>query len=281
MRDFNFIADSDDPVLFVSHHSSKLATAEHVERALNAEGVACWIAPRDIEPGEQWDIAIRKAIAASDAMLLLFCSASEQSKQVKRELILADQEGKAIIPLRLERIDPGQLTYHLADSQWIDWLERRDDVIDRIAAKARELRGRRVRAPRVDSDVPRTEDSIRPPGSRARPTGRHWSWIALAIVVTALAAGIAWYSLGRPSDDAAVTERWFEGVWSSARDCREPYRYDPGGQVTGPDAAQGEWSIEGSDTLVVTLRGERRELRIERVADDEVRSGDGPLYRCF
>lgn len=133
------MAEERDPVLFVSHHSSKLGTAEHVERALNAKGVQCWIAPRDIEPGEQWDVAIRQAIAQTDAMLLLFCSSSEKSKQVKRELILADQLGKSIIPLRLERIDPGQLSYHLADSQWIDWLEQRDEVIERIAAKAHDF----------------------------------------------------------------------------------------------------------------------------------------------
>jgi hypothetical protein len=127
------------PVLFVSHHSSKLQTAEHVERALNAKGVKCWIAPRDVDPGEPFDRSVRKAIADTDAMLLLFCSQSEKSRHVKRELILADQLGKAIIPLRLERIDPGELSYHLADSQWIDWLETRDGVIDRIAAKAREF----------------------------------------------------------------------------------------------------------------------------------------------
>ena len=131
--------DAGSPTLFVSHHSSKLATAEHVEKALAARGVRCWIAPRDVDPGEPFDRAVHKAIADTDAMLLLFCSRSEKSRHVKRELILADQLHKTIIPLRLERIDPGELSYHLADSQWIDWLEQRDDVIERIAAKARDL----------------------------------------------------------------------------------------------------------------------------------------------
>ena len=127
------------PRLFVSHPSTKAETALHIERALNARGVDCWIAPRDIEPGEQWDIAIRHAIAKTDAMLLLFCIDSERSKQVKRELILADQSNKSIIPMRLERIEPHELSYHLADSQWIDWIEQRDEAIDRIAVKAREF----------------------------------------------------------------------------------------------------------------------------------------------
>ena len=127
------------PMLFVSHHSSKLEVAEHVERALNVKGVRCWIAPRDVEPGASFARAIPHAIGDSSAVLLLFCSNSAKSRHVERELILADQLGKAIIPLRLERIDPGELSYHLAASQWIDWLEQRDEAIDRIALKARDL----------------------------------------------------------------------------------------------------------------------------------------------
>jgi hypothetical protein len=125
------------PVLFVSHHSSELEIAQHVERALNAKGVKCWIAPRDVEPGASFARAIPDAIGESSAVLLLFSAASVNSPHVERELILADQLGKAIIPLRIEKIvDPGGLRYHLAAAQWIDWLEQRDAAIDRIAARA-------------------------------------------------------------------------------------------------------------------------------------------------
>lgn len=134
------VSSDKSPMLFVSHHSSKLEVAEHVERALNLKGVRCWIAPRDVEPGASFARAIPHAIGESSAVLLLFCSNSAKSRHVERELILADQLGKAIIPLRLERIDPGELSYHLAASQWIDWLEQRDEAIDRIALKARDLK---------------------------------------------------------------------------------------------------------------------------------------------
>jgi len=43
--------------------------------------------------------------------------------------------------LRLEEIVPDDLAYHLASAQWIDWLEKRDDSIARIAAKAHQLAG--------------------------------------------------------------------------------------------------------------------------------------------
>jgi uncharacterized protein YecT (DUF1311 family) len=129
------------PTLFVSHHSSKYEVALHVEKALARHGVDCWIAPRDVGPGEAFDTAIMKAIRDSAGVLLLFCSQSDKSPHVKRELILADSAHKAIIPLRLEEIVPDDLAYHLASAQWIDWLEKRDDSIARIAAKAHQLAG--------------------------------------------------------------------------------------------------------------------------------------------
>ncbi|HEV2597804.1 TIR domain-containing protein [Sphingopyxis sp.] len=129
------------PKLFVSHHSSKYDVALHVEKALARHGVDCWIAPRDVGPGEAFDTAIMRAIRDGAGVLLLFCSQSDKSPHVKRELILADSAHKAIIPLRLEEIVPDDLAYHLASAQWIDWLEKRDDSIARIAAKAHQLAG--------------------------------------------------------------------------------------------------------------------------------------------
>lgn len=133
------MTEDNRPRLFVSHHSSKYDVALHVEKALARHGVDCWIAPRDVGPGEAFDTAIMQAIRDSAGVLLLFCSQSDKSPHVKRELILADSAHKAIIPLRLEEIVPDDLAYHLASAQWIDWLEKRDDSIARIAAKAHQL----------------------------------------------------------------------------------------------------------------------------------------------
>lgn len=127
--------------LFISHHSSKLPVALELEKSLAKYGVTCWLAPRDVEPSEAFDMAIKRAIDESCATLLLFCSKSDKSPHVKRELILADSSRKAIIPMRLEELAPDELAYHLASSQWIDWLEQRESTIERVAAKAHQLAG--------------------------------------------------------------------------------------------------------------------------------------------
>ncbi len=293
------------PILFVSHPSSKADTALHIERALNARGVRCWMAPRDVEPGEQWDVAIRKAISTTDAMLLLFCGDSERSRQVKRELILADQSHKPIIPMRLERIEPQELSYHLADSQWIDWIEQRDEAIERVAAKARDFQNQRDDAiDRVAAqarDFQHRREGTPPPAPVSAPfapappayppfppppappaKSLAWLWITLGGLVTAglIGFGIWWFAT-RPSA-IEVTEEWFAGVWAESSDCTLPYRFDLGGLLTGPDGSQGQWYIEEGDTLVIVgPDGETERRMFTEVSDDMIVSSSGRAYRCF
>jgi hypothetical protein len=313
--------EASGPVLFVSHHSSELEIAQHVERALNAKGVKCWIAPRDVEPGASFARAIPDAIGESSAVLLLFSAASVKSPHVERELILADQLGKAIIPLRIEKIvDPGGLRYHLAAAQWIDWLEQRDAAIDRIAARARGFDQERPRtasshsghggaaAGAYASSAPAESAApISPASPASGESGGKWLWITLGGVTAAiLVVVLVWLATRQDerqdsppvaevsrdaaaeappepeqADGAAVTEEWFAGVWAETRECEEMYRFDLGGQVTSPDAEQGTWSIENGNTLVVTIDGVERRREVRRVSEDEVAGAQGPAYRCL
>ncbi|WP_166038219.1 toll/interleukin-1 receptor domain-containing protein [Sphingosinicella sp. YJ22] len=320
------------PMLFVSHHSSKLEVAEHVERALNIKGVRCWIAPRDVEPGASFARAIPQAIGESSAVLLLFCSNSAKSRHVERELILADQLGKAIIPLRLERIDPGELSYHLAASQWIDWLEQRDEAIDRIALKARDLQVQAQNgtpktgtvsidepeakpavditkakstppppAPppplppvSLDRSVPARPPRSEAPGSGAADTGAQPHepmpaepgkpsklplFLALGGVGAVLLIALIYFAVSMRSP-ATVTETWFAGAWSYDEDCGEPIRFDSNGDLVTASGERGTWSIEDGRTLVAEMDEEVTRSTLARVGRDEVRTGDGSLFRC-
>ena len=190
--------DSEDNVtVFVSHHSSKVDVAKAVETALQKRGVSCWIAPRDVDPGEPFDKSVRNAIDKSAAILLLFCAQSEKSRHVKRELILGDTAGRPIIPLRLEAIDPGELAYHLADSQWIDWIDRRDSVIDRVAAQAKSYAGIAATSP---APPPPAAAPPEPPAAASnRIPG---SWIALAAIALLAAVLITWMITNRTGSDS-------------------------------------------------------------------------------
>lgn len=224
--------------LFISHHSSKLSVALELEKSLAKYGVTCWLAPRDVEPSEAFDMAIKRAIDESCAILLLFCSQSDKSPHVKRELILADSSRKAIIPMRLEDLAPDELAYHLASSQWIDWLEQRESTIERVAAKAHQLAGTVQKTMTVDDLIehsgngggddsapappPSAEPEISEPEAEPEPEYEDYddwepekpktNWtlvIAIAaLVVASVAAFLIWNNMGadKPVSPADLIE---------------------------------------------------------------------------
>ena len=181
------------PRVFVSHHSSKADVAHQVEALLAKRGIRCWIAPRDVPPGAPFDSAIQEAIKECAAVLLLFCSNSDKSRHVKRELILGDSAGRPIVPLRLEAIDPGELAYHLADSQWIDWIDRREAVMDRVAAQIRLYAGA---PPSLAADVATLGEGLRESSEDEPSSERKWAIPALIGALVLSLGAAAYFALG-------------------------------------------------------------------------------------
>jgi hypothetical protein len=107
--------------VFVCHASPDAGMAQRAVEVLEAAGVACWIAPRDIEAGENYTQAILDALDEAPAVVLIFSSATNDSPHVTRELETAVGSGKRIIPVRLEDVDPTRaLRYFIGTSQWLD-----------------------------------------------------------------------------------------------------------------------------------------------------------------
>lgn len=109
--------------VFVSHSAKDKATADAVCARLEADGIKCWIAPRDVVPGLDWSEAIVNAITHCRVMILIFSSSANTSSQIKREVERAVHKGKIIIPFRIEDIEPtGALEYFISTPHWLDAL---------------------------------------------------------------------------------------------------------------------------------------------------------------
>ncbi|MBG0788228.1 MAG: toll/interleukin-1 receptor domain-containing protein, partial [Anaerolineaceae bacterium] len=78
--------------------------ADQVVRAIEAGGVSCWVAPRDIQPGASWGSEILAAIEASKIFVLVFSSSSNDSPQAIREVEAALMNNVVILPLRIEDV---------------------------------------------------------------------------------------------------------------------------------------------------------------------------------
>ena len=65
--------------VFISHSSKDKNVADAVVAALEAAGITCWVAPRDIAPGMDWGEAIVRGIAECKLMVLVYSGNSNRS----------------------------------------------------------------------------------------------------------------------------------------------------------------------------------------------------------
>jgi hypothetical protein len=107
--------------VFISHSSADKRAADAACALLEARGIRCWIAPRDIRPGSDWGESIITAIEQTRIMLLLLSKQANSSPQIRREVERAVNRSIIIIPVRLENVTPSRsLEFFLSTSHWMD-----------------------------------------------------------------------------------------------------------------------------------------------------------------
>src|SRR5438445_6290945 len=107
--------------IFISHSSRDRATADAVCAALERHALRCWIAPRDIVPGTDWSAAIVDGLLASRAAVLLFSDHANASLQVRCEVQFACEQGRALVPLRIDETVPERaMAYYLNPVHWLN-----------------------------------------------------------------------------------------------------------------------------------------------------------------
>jgi hypothetical protein len=123
--------------VFISHASKNVKVADEIRGILEARGVSCWIAPRDIPPGQQYGTSIIDGISNSSVFLLLLTHESNVSPAVQNEVERAFGYQKTIIPVRISDVKPGkEIEFFVSNAQWVDAiyqpLKRRMDEVAAI-----------------------------------------------------------------------------------------------------------------------------------------------------
>jgi hypothetical protein len=170
--------------VFISYRNEDKASADRLCNGLESQGIACWIAPRNIPGGTEWPAAIVEAIGACKVFVMVLSSHSINAKQISREAELADKNGCQIITFRLEDVQPpAGLSYFLGNIQWIDAF---GDEFEAAVAKVAQ----------IINKSPEAAARALPPA----PPGRRIPWISVAAVVglVVLGAGL-WFGLHRPT----------------------------------------------------------------------------------
>ena len=122
LRDSPETTPAPAPLVFVSHAHEDRDLIETIVKKLEAGGINCWVSYRDIPAGEgSWSRSIVTAIARSQLMVVVLTERSVNSKQVEREISIADEGNIAFIPFQLDTAPlPEGLKYFFSMAQRLD-----------------------------------------------------------------------------------------------------------------------------------------------------------------
>jgi tetratricopeptide (TPR) repeat protein len=188
---------SDDGLLkrpvFVSYATADRKQALAVCEALERRGARCWIASRDVLPGENYQEAIVRAIRNARAMVLVFSGAANNSDEIKKELSLASRHHVPVMALRIEDVEPSDaFAYELSTRQWIDAFEGWDKSLDTLVASIARMPGSSG-----GTASPETASRSRAVSGRGHRSGRRLSpqTVAAVLGIFVIAAIGAWLLL--------------------------------------------------------------------------------------
>lgn len=93
--------------VFVSHSAKDKVLADAIVNRLETDKTRCWVAPRDIHPGETWAGGIMNGIQRCKVFLLIVTDNSNSSRQVLNEVERAVHNDLIILPFRMETVTVG------------------------------------------------------------------------------------------------------------------------------------------------------------------------------
>ena len=109
------------PQAFISYSSADSSVANAICHSLERAGVRCWIAPRDVTPGDFYASSIVNAIDTARVLVLVLSQHSIASAHVIREVERASSKRCSVLTFRIDQAPlPSGLEYFLNTSQWLD-----------------------------------------------------------------------------------------------------------------------------------------------------------------
>ena len=115
--------------VFISYAAKDRDRVALLVEGLQQAGVSVWIDMAGIEVAAMWSKEIVSAIRECKVLLLSISPHSTESENVVKELALASERKKTIIPIYLEPAEiPETMEYQLAGIQRVEFFEGREDL---------------------------------------------------------------------------------------------------------------------------------------------------------
>ena len=178
--------------VFISYGSADRERIQDLVTRLRQAGVTVWIDEAGIEGAAMWSQEIVSAINNCNILILAISTNSAQSKNVVRELALASEDDKTILPVFIEPTEiPESMKYQLAGIQRVEYFEGNED--ESIGGVLRALKRLGIS---TDGDTP-TQALGQAPTSKPQTKTK---LPALALATIAVVALLALVFILKPDD---------------------------------------------------------------------------------
>jgi len=126
--------------VFISHSSADRDIANAICHYLEADGIRCWLAPRDIDSSD-WAGSIMRGLQSCDVFVVIISHNSIPSGEVTKEVTEATRVCQYILPFKVdEEMLNDRLRYHLAPCHWLDAITRPlEQHIERLKERIKNL----------------------------------------------------------------------------------------------------------------------------------------------
>ena len=115
--------------VFISYAAKDRDRVMNLVKRLRGAGVSVWFDQAGIDVATMWSREIVGAIRECKLMLLSISPNSTESENVVKEVALASERKKAIIPVYLEPAEiPETMEYQLAGIQRMEYFKEREEV---------------------------------------------------------------------------------------------------------------------------------------------------------
>lgn len=125
--------DKNKPYVFISYRSTDKEVACETKSILKQNGIESWMAPESIPAGSDYGTEIPKALKECSAFVILLSKDAQQSRWIPKEIDGAINNGKIIIPFRIDDCDIlDSFDFRLCDSQRIEAYNRMSEAYDEL-----------------------------------------------------------------------------------------------------------------------------------------------------
>lgn len=200
--------------VFISYASDDKPIADGVCAALESRNIRCWVAPRDVLPGQDYAAALVGAIHDASLMVLVFSASSNDSPHVTREVERAASRGIPIVPFRIEDVPPStSMEYYISATHWLDavtppmqkHLQLLADTVERLLTGLTEAGDDSADS----ADKPPRKTAVQDEGTVRKPWYKSWIPYVAAVVVVLVAVAVVLFlvlSGGEESPSVVVSE---------------------------------------------------------------------------